>query len=357
MNLSNRLSDVEQGVLQDACQAFETVTAYFSATPVQTRATYEPSVDAAIKFKMGKGKSFDMPVIVSSLIERHLNAPIQKGRRGLASVNIQRPVMLVAPYVSPTLAAQLIAARKPFLDAAGNVYMDEPEATIMVVGRENPALRRRELTGSRSTTPKGLRVMFALATQPTLIAEPYRTIAEIADVSLNTVNVAMDDLIARGLVATKRDKRIVVDRRRFVEGWVNLYPTRLRTKLGVRRFASAKPEWWRDIGFDQYALRLGGEAGAEVLTHELKSATVTLYAHQGVTSDFMMAARLRPDPRGEVEVLDAFWPSAAEAAWQSSAPGLVHPLLIYADLTAAGDSRKQAVAENIYEQYLAKTPT
>lgn len=110
--------------------------------------------------------------------------------------------MLVTQHITSRMADDLIAKGIPFLDTAGNAYLHEPEATIMIVGRDKPALNLKNPT-SRSTTPKGLRVTFALLTQPGLVHAPYRTIADRSVVALNTVNLAMDDLIYRGLVVHK----------------------------------------------------------------------------------------------------------------------------------------------------------
>jgi hypothetical protein len=345
------LSFSEQQALVMACEAFEGVTQRYKAEPGQVARSQDAFADASIRFKIS-GKQFDMPVVVKPELDRQWSSIVLHRKHAFGSGSHGRPLALVTQYVPAKLASDLIAMRIPFLDAAGNVYLDEPEVTIMITGREKPAFTRAK-NASRSTTPKGLRVMFALVSQPGLVREPYRAIAEVSGVALNTVNVAMDDLIARGLVAARGDKRVIVDWRRVIEDWVSLYPTRLRPKLGGRRFASSTPDWWRKIAFNDYDARLGGEAAAESLTHELRSAQVTVYAHTGVTPRFMTAARLRPDERGEVEILEAFWPATAEGRWQSAGPGLVHPLLIYADLIASGDSRNHSVAQNIYDQFLA----
>ncbi|WP_328809293.1 type IV toxin-antitoxin system AbiEi family antitoxin [Paraburkholderia kirstenboschensis] len=262
-----------------------------------------------------------------------------------------RPLMLITYHVSPRLAENLIANRIPFLDTAGNVYLDEPEATVMITGREKPTLRWTD-TASRSTTPKGLRVSFALATQPGLVEQPYRTIAEQSGVALNTVNLAVDDLIARRLVVKKNGRRMIAHQRHFIKDWVDHYATGLRTKLGARRYASGVGiDWWQGAPLADFKARLGGECAAEVLTHANKPVLVTVYAHGGATSPLMKAARLRPDPHGEVEILESFWPERAEQRW-NVAPGVVHPVLAFADLITSGDSRNAAVAQTLYERFL-----
>nr|WP_269726628.1 type IV toxin-antitoxin system AbiEi family antitoxin [Burkholderia oklahomensis] len=63
---------------------------------------------------------------------------------------------------------------------------------------------------------------------------------------------------------------------------------------------------------------------------------------------------LRPDERGNVEVLDTFWPLKAEEGWNLPHREVVHPLLVYSDLITSGDDRNRAVAQTIYDRYLAK---
>ena len=153
--------------------------------------------------------------------------------------------MLIAPQSTRTLAGRLIEQNVPFLDAAGNAFLREPEGMVMISGRPKPQHVQKPQTG-RATTRKGLQVMFAIATQPGLVSQPYRTIAQASGVALSTVNQAdFYDLQFRGLVALKSSgERIFPDWQKFVFEWTSLYQTRLRFKLGARRFASTTPDWW-----------------------------------------------------------------------------------------------------------------
>ncbi|WP_277189202.1 type IV toxin-antitoxin system AbiEi family antitoxin [Caballeronia sp. BR00000012568055] len=343
MTQSNRPTAAEQQALTLACQAFADATRHYQAAPHAST----KNGDAWIRFTIA-GKRIDMPVLIkagahgaNAIVNRMVSQPAHDDAR---------PLMLVTQHVTPKLAESLIAANIPFLDTAGNVYLQEPEATIMIVGRAQPTLNRTDQT-SRSTTPKGLRVTFALLTRPGLAQEPYRTIAAQSAVALNTVNLAMDDLMERGLVVVKGGQRVIADRRRLIEDWVTLYPTRLRPKLGSRRFISLRKEkdWYSEA-------RVGGETGADMLTHEIKPASLTLYVHGGITPNLMAKGLLRPANVGHVEILDAFWPEKAEAGWNLPNREVVHPLLVYADLIMSGDDRHRAVAQTLYDRYLASDP-
>lgn len=349
-----RLSASKQMALSLACEAFADSTQRFLAAPRLDVTNHPEMAYAAIHFTVS-GKQFDMPVVISpnapSRAVYDATAIVRNRPRGRLDPAAGRPLMVVTNHVSSRLAATLIANRVPFLDTAGNVYLDEPEATVMITGRRAPRLKHTDLT-SRSTTPKGLRVSFALATQPDLVEQPYRTIADASGVALNTVNLAVDDLVARRLVIKKKDRRVIADRQQFNKDWATLYPTGLRTKLASRRYTTnVGIDWWKSAPLQDFNARLGGECAAEALTHENKPVSVTVYAHGGAAPPLMAAARLRPDPHGEVEILESFWPERAEQRWDVP-PGVVHPLLVYADLIASGDSRNHAVAQTIHERFL-----
>ncbi|MBR8142955.1 hypothetical protein KDW55_12260 [Burkholderia sp. AU19243] len=345
----------EQHVLDEACAAFERATRRFSARPVRVPAAYRAHADAMVRFRIA-GQTFEMPAAVSVGVESVQDARAALRRHGSAPAPGERPLMLVAPYVSAQLAARLADEGIPFVDTAGNACLLQPEATVMISGRPKPArMPRRQ--ASRATTPKGLAVMFALATQPGLVAQPYRAIAAASGVALGTVNLAMDDLIARGLVAQRRNgERLMSDWPRFVQEWAALYPSRLRAKLPARRFAALAPDWWRGFDFAAFDARLGGEAAADLLTHDLKPAAITVYTHGAASNRLLLQARLRPDAHGDVELLEAFWPASPALDWREHDVPLAPPLLIYADLVSSGDSRNLAAAERIHERYLAHPP-
>jgi hypothetical protein len=59
--------------------------------------------------------------------------------------------------------------------------------------------------------------------------------------------------------------------------------------------------------------------------------------------------KLRADPQGDIEILDAFWDFEDEKPMPETVP----PLLAYADLIATLDPRNLEAAKLIHERYLA----
>lgn len=357
MRSTASFSDAEKQLVEDACAAFQRTTIRFKAKPAlsaarQARAAHGAE-DGTVQFDIN-GRKFTMPVSVKTRVGAPGVLIAQHQMRAREPNALNRPLMLVTQYVWPELAEQLVARNVPFLDMAGNAYLCEPELIVMITGRPKPA-HSIARPSARSTTPKGLQAMYALATRPGLVAMPYRTIADAAGVSLNTIKETLDDLLARGLVAERRSgERLLPDPKRFIIEWASLYPSRLRPKLGGRRFASTTPDWWRSFDFGAFEAMLGGEAGADVLTNALKASSATIYTQKAIPNEFMLRARLRPDERGDVEILEAFWPPSLIQTLEQDTPPLVHPLLIYADLIATGDDRNISIAEQIYDDHLAQ---
>jgi hypothetical protein len=94
----------------------------------------------------------------------------------------------------------------------------------------------------------------------------------------------------------------------------------------------------------------GGESAAALMTNYLKPAVVTVYCTSGIPAQMVSRGRLRPDPTGNVEFLNALFQL-------NRTPGLpdnvVYPELVYADLVASGDSRVLETAQLIRDQYIA----
>lgn len=264
--------------------------------------------------------------------------------------------MLVVPYMTAEMAERCRTLKIPFLDAAGNAYLDAPALFVYVTGRKKPDIP--ELTAKaaphQAFKPTGMRIIFALLLNPALAGKNYRDIAKAAGVALGTVGWVLRDLNAKGyLHEVLRGEKRLYNPDRLMQEWVAFYPVKLRPKLNARRFRAPHPDWWKNVDLAEYQARWGGEVAADRLTEYLKPATFTIYLH-GKPDRLILENRLRPDVNGEIEVLEAFWDLAEETAWQGKQPkDTVPPLLAYADLMATTNSRNLETARMIYDRYLA----
>lgn len=258
-----------------------------------------------------------------------------------------KPALVVAPHVAPARAERLREAGIPFIDAAGNAYLEAGTVYVFVIGREPPpglvAARPKKI---RAFAGAGLQVLFALLCAPEYVNKPYREIARAAGVALGTVGWVLTDLKALGyLLAQGRGRKALRRHEELYEQWVTQYLRQFRPRLKTRRFRAANPDWWQDIDIRDYGACWGGDVAAAKLTGHLKPMLFTVWHHRD-PAPLLQAQRMRADPAGDVELIEAFWHFATDA---ETAP----PLLVYADLLGTGDPRAIETAKLIQEKHLA----
>lgn len=264
--------------------------------------------------------------------------------------------LLLAPRVTAEAADRCRELDIQFLDAAGNAYLHGPGLFVFVKGQRLPE-DAHELAATKlgAGTPTALRMVFALLCRPLLLTAPYREIVDAAGVALGAVKLVFNDLETRGFTTGLKDKggRRLREPERVLEEWVTNYPIKLRPKLKPRRFRAENPDWWQHANLARYGAQWGGEVAADRLTHYLKPATQTLYikpakGQPDLLTKLVIDQRLRADPKGDIEVLNAFWNLPDEAA----DPEIVPPLLVYADLIATMDPRNLETARLIREKFI-----
>ncbi|NKJ50424.1 hypothetical protein CIC12_27620 [Burkholderia sp. SG-MS1] len=263
------------------------------------------------------------------------------------------PVLLATTYLTLALADECVEHDLQFIDLAGNLYVHAPGQYMLVTGRPaSPEIRRLASRSGKpaiSASASPLRMTFVLLSAPALLNRPYREIAAAAGVALGTVGSVLDDLRERGLLAGTDDRRLL-DPAAFREEWAINYPLRLLPKLNVQRFAVGDPSWWEHAELPAGQAWWGGEVAAAKLTGQLRPAAQTLYVEPSARATVTMALakrhRLRADPAGPLEIIDAFWHLDEAGAEKGTAP----PLLVYADLQRTREPRNAEAAVLIRNQ-------
>lgn len=265
------------------------------------------------------------------------------------------PGLVIAPRITPEIGERCRELQIPFIDTAGNAYLRAPGLLVFVKGQRPPT---NEIpfagTGPRAGTATALRVIFALLCKPELLNAPYREIVRTAGVALGAVGWVFFDLNGRGYTigGRRKDGRRLLEPKRLFEEWVANYPIKLRPKLNAKRFRAAATDWWQQLDVTEYGALWGGEVAADKLTKYLKPATFTLYIHpddgREKLTQLVAVNRLRADPNGDIEIIEAFWNFPADQDHLDVVP----PILVYADLVATLDPRNLETAKRIRERYI-----
>lgn len=354
-----RIDNREQNTLDRALQALErTAGIHGRADEFELRDGLRCRADATVEIE-ANGQRYPY---VAEIRRVDRFAILNDVRNPHAHCGQVHQPLLVAPRITAETAEKCREIDLQFIDAAGNAYLRGPGLYVFVKGQrpiEGEDLLLIGQEGKRAGTAAHLRAIFALLCKPELLNAPYRDIVQVAGVALGTIGWVLDDLTDRGFITGGKRKgdRVMLERKKLIDEWITTYPIKLRPKLNPRRFKAPKPDWWKALDITQYGAQWGTEIAAEKLTGYLRPNTVTIYLHkekgrQNLTK-LVAENRMRPDPAGDIEILDAFWDFDDEQPMTQTVP----PLLAYADLVATMDPRNLEAARLIHDQYLAPADT
>jgi len=268
--------------------------------------------------------------------------------------------MLVADYVNPNIADKMREMDIPFIDTAGNAFINEKPLFVFIKGNKEEKIAGVK-QGGRAFTPTGIKVVHALLTNPALLNTPYRDIKDVAGVAIGTIGWIFDDLKEAGfMVELNNKKRRLKNKKKLLDRWVEAYLERLRPKQLVGRFTTDNEHWWKKIDLTAYGAKWGGETAAAAMTDYLRAEKFTLYLPKKGDDKLLRDARFRKDEFGEIAVYRAFWNEKNNdnenkkfGEWNEQI-NLVDPLIVYADLLATADTRNLETAKIIYEKQLAQ---
>jgi hypothetical protein len=234
-----------------------------------------------------------------------------------------------------------------FLDTAGNAFINKPPIFIFIKGQK-PKVEITKPLGARRNKPAGLKILFYLLCNPRFENESYRNISEAANVALGSVGWIMKELREQGfLIGIGKGRFKLIQKERLFHQWIEAYPGQLRPKQLLGRY-NGERDWWKNVALDGNRAQWGGEVAAARLTGYLKPESVTIYCDPDYVHQLLLENRLYKDDHGEIEVLAKFWKTAETKVPDQT----VHPILIYADLLAAGNQRNVETAKLIYERHI-----
>jgi hypothetical protein len=330
--------------------ALKAVRDNFAALPIQvdvldTELNYGPNtrVDKVIRLTIGEKKIQYFTEIKNNFTQATIGLLLQYRNM------LPGPMLLVTNYVNDVMAEHLKEKKIDFIDTAGNAYINQPQTYIYVKGCKLKDKLQNQPLG-RAFLPTGLKVAFTFLCDPKLINKNYRTIAQAAGVALGNIGWIINDLKTQGFIIDMgRHGYKLIQKQLLLDRFVEEYPKKLRQQLFLGKFRGDQ-NWWEKTDTHFENALWGGEAAAAKMGNFLKPQNIAIYLKQEMLNAFLLKNRLKRDVDGDVEILKLFWDPVDLAAKN----GLVHPILIYADLLATADQRNIEAAKVIYEQNIKR---
>lgn len=299
--------------------------------------------DKLIKFRYQK-KELQYYVEIKVNINNTILALLQYRKEKLP-----HPLLLITRYINNNKAEELKKNGIQFVDTAGNAYINYYPIYIFIKGNK-PHDTFLKNTTYHFFEPSGLKIIYALLINTDLIKQPYRFIAETANVALGTVWWTINDLIKLGFIVDmgKKGRKLLKNEELF-KRWCIDYNEKLKPKLLINKFTGLE-NWWINYKLNHENAQWGGEVAANKLTKYLKPQDIIIYADREKYQNIVIENRLRKDINGNVTFFERFWKFDINLELKE----IVNPVLIYADLINTGNQRALDTARVIYEEYINK---
>ncbi|MFL0147990.1 type IV toxin-antitoxin system AbiEi family antitoxin [Tenacibaculum maritimum] len=262
--------------------------------------------------------------------------------------NSNRPIILIAEYISKKATEELKERGFNYIDIAGNAFIKFNDLVVFIEGQKKA--KKEKTNQSRAFQEAGLKILFHLLYKPEHLQDSYRKIAERADVSIGSVSNVMGELEELNFLLKTNDKRVLKNTNELLQRWIVEFNAVLRPRIVRKRMRFVDPDGQRnwqllDTQSNDGVILWGGEPGGALLTNNLRPEQFVIFTDielSGLAKKF----RLVPGENGEIEVLQKFWKN--DLGNDKIAPAL----LIYADLINSGFGRNIETAKQILENEL-----
>jgi len=281
---------------------------------------------------------------------------VRSANKGLVLAQIKelqekttRPVIVIAKFIHSDIALELKEKQINYLDVAGNAFIKEGDLLIYITGQK--AIKADKTNQTRAFQEVGIKLIFNLLINPDNLQLSYRELAEQTGVAIGSVSNVMKELEELNFILKTDTKRILKNKTELLNRWIVAYNDILRPKLVKKRmrFSIENGRNWDTLPVNEVdnIFLWGGEPAAALMTGQLSPLEFTIYTDTNWQS-LMSPLGLRPDDKGEVEVLQIFWKEEDKYREKPIAPAL----LVYADLISSGNSRNIEIAKQILNNEL-----
>ena len=260
--------------------------------------------------------------------------------------------LFVCRYIPKPIKEILKNQNINYLETAGNCFIRNDGLYFYI--NDKTVTKERQPKDGKLWKTAGIKFIFGLLLQPTLLNEPYRKMAEITGVALGNIGPFLDELKNEGFLKEgigKGNPILFLENLELLRNkWIVMFNAVLKPKLNQGRFRFLDKhmlDQWEQLPNADFFW--GGETAGAVLTKHLHPEIFTIYTKQPKIIK-MKHLKLVPDPAGNVEILDVFWHDQLNYK-----QGVVPPLLAYAELVNSLDSRNRETADRIKQLYFETT--
>ncbi len=263
--------------------------------------------------------------------------------------------IIFSNQISPSLHEYMVENRLNYIDLAGNMFIDRDSILININGKKIMNSANLQDKNRLVFYSSSLKIIFHLLHNKEFCQNNYRYISAVTEVSLGTITKTIKKLQSFDIL--NKDKGLIQPKK-LLEMWIENYARNMRSKLIIGKYSFTKKfdnaEIINRLG-DLSQSFIGNEMSAEILDNYFQSKVLSIYAKDNV-SDIIKRLYLKPDPNGEIEILEMFWniDEIKNSNFRQAShfkDKLVPLLLIYTDLINSNNSRAISEAKRLGEKY------
>lgn len=282
---------------------------------------------------------------------------LERDREGLGR-RARTRLLVFAPFIRREQGTVLEQHDIDYIDLAGNAHLKAPGLFVHVEG-VRPTARP---TRVRHRMTRGwVKTVMALLVRPELIQQPYRPIADAADVAPATVMTCLAALKTGGFVRRDRGTPQLVNAPELLAQWVQAYVDVLRPKLIQRNFQMKivdKPERWRRLTdvLAKHDVRwaLTGVDAALLTDPHLRAEQTDLYAppERFDEPDLLRELQVQPAVAGNLHVIEPPAPITLQRETDHPDVPVAPMVLAYAELRYLNNDQANEAAELLLPRVL-----
>lgn len=339
MNTNNEKNLVEAGIKQfldaitDRLEA--RVEREIGAIPLG--ANYRP--DGYVLLKLGKE---EVPVVIE--VKGHISNLHQVKALISFSKSFEGICVVIAELIENSIKEQLRLSGIGFFELGNEMFFP------LNFKAKRPGLRREEPTitaqmGFRASSNN--KILFYFIAFPESLNFTQRELSERLGISLGTVNAAIKKLEKVGSIyTTGNSHRRLGKFENIIDRWRISYLDFEKKKLFLGRFSPINENFytnWKTVDLRPTSSYWGGEPAADLITKYLSPGLYSLYTYETRMGELLKSLRLKKDPKGKIEIFNAFWPEEIN----NKKLRIVPHFLIYSELVNSGIDRNKETANII----------
>jgi hypothetical protein len=323
----------ENQVVDNAKYNFERLTLWTLKVQKSTRSEVFDGI-AEIKNKQNKLR------LVAEIKNEIKNTDI------IAILNLKKQsetFLIIAQYIPKPIRERFKAENINYIESSGNCFISTNGIFIYIDNQK--AQPQRVSSKNKMYTEGGMRFIYACFLHPELLNASFRVIANETELALGSVGPILEGLADENFIQLRATARILVDKPRLFETWINHFGSTMRAHLFQRRFAFINQEArnnWQNMTLENAFW--GGEPAAYMLDNYLFPESFTLYSNLSL-HELMVRYKLVPDVKGDV-----LW--MLPPFTHQRLPKLADEYLVCAELMQSSDSRCLEAAQRIKEKYI-----